>query len=342
MAIELNRAIQLADKYVRKKDYQCLFPGCGKKAIRSHAIPRASLIEALAKKGKLYTLNQSFTSIYRQTSPYDPMEIVEVGVNRASVFKGFCQEHDTKLFAPVETTDEQKKKGLMASLHLRALALEISRKRRNVDYFKKIIEFDLHTDFKTIFKQQIETYEVALSLVEHYLGNLFFPEYHENPGNIDYFGIPFSKNLGVSCCGVFNLNNDPNPYSVIGYNIISYKDLSVIVLTTFANEHVTLDSFVGGYSGSNGIERMVNDVAFLKGEEPLISARLWESLSDSEKHEIGLCLVHPAYRIAVPRPSIVKVGPSDFLKEITPAVVARLGNISAVLMSISQATSRED
>lgn len=342
MVIEFKRAIQLADKYVRKKNYRCLFPGCSKKAIRNHAIPRASLIEALAQNGKLYTINQSYSSTYRKTSPHDPMEIVKVGVNRASVFKGFCPEHDTKLFAPAETTDEQKKKEMTISLHLRAVALEYCRKRRNVDYFKKITELDLPTDALTAFRQINEDNEVAASYVEHCLSELFFPQFKIAPGHIDYFAIPFSKNLGVSCCGVFNHNNDLNPLSLIGYNILSYKDLSVLVLTTFAGEHVTLDSFVDGYSNSNGIERMVNDIAFLKGEEPLISARLWESLSDSEKHEIGLSLVHPAYRITGLRPSIVKVGPSDFLKEITPAVVARLGNMSPILMSIPHATSRED
>ena len=342
MAIDLKRAIQLADKHVRKKNYQCLFPGCGKNSIRCHAIPRASLIEALAHKGKLYTLNQSFTSIYRKTSPYDPREIVRVGVNRASVFKGFCQEHDTKLFAPAETTDEKKKKGLTFSLHLKALALEHSRKSRNVDYFKKMIEFDLPPEFMTMIKQQLELYEALLALVECYLGNLFFPEHHKISGHIDYFGIPFSKNLQVSCCGVFNHNNDPDPFSAIGYNIISYKDLSVLVLTTFANEHATLDAFVGGYSGNKGIERLVNDIAFLKGEEPLISAQLWESLSDSKKHKIGLSLVHPAYRTTVTRPRIIKLQQGDFLKEATPAVIKKLGDLTPLLMNPSHVAIGED
>jgi hypothetical protein len=329
MAIDIKRAIQLADKYVRKKDYRCLFPGCNKKAIRSHAIPRASLIEAIAQNGVLYTINQSYTTVYRKTSPHDPMEIVAVGVNKASVFRGFCQEHDTKLFAPVETTDEQKKKGVMTSLHLRALALEHCRKRRSVDLFKKLIEFDLPTDVLTVFRQGMEDYKKAASYTEFYLRSVFFPQFQKNPGQIDYFCIPFSKNLNVSCCGVFN-HNDLSPTSVIAYNILSYKDMSFLALTTFGCEHATLDSFISDYRDKGGIERMVNDIAFLLGEEPLISPQLWEALNDSEKGEIGLCLVHPAYRFAVPRPRIIKICPGDLLKEITPSMVTRLGHLSPV------------
>ena len=340
---EIRRAIQRADKYIRKKKYQCLYPGCGKMAIRCHAIPRASLIEAIAKNGKLYSLNQSYTSTYRMTSPHDPMEVVEVGVNQAGVFKGFCPEHDTKLFTPIETTDEDKKKAVAISCHLRALALEHSRKQRNVDYYKKFVEFDLPAEFRDfVIKNIVKPNELGLALVESYLGSLFFPEHHGRSGGIDYWGLPFSKNLGVSCCGIFNHNNDLNPDSVIGYTLICYRDLSILLLTTFANEHVTLDPFVRSYGGAVGIQRMVNDIAFLKGEEPLISAALWESLSDSEKYETRLSLVHPSYRLVNTSPNIIEVTPDDMLKGSTPEFVAKVGKLSPYLYTHSLLGNRNE
>ena len=78
---------------------------------------------------------------------------------------------------------------------------------------------------------------------------------------------------------------------------------------------------------------MVNDIAFLKGEEPLISAQFWESLSDSKKHKIGLSLVHPAHRATISRPRIIKLEQSDFLKEATPAVIKKLGDLSLFLIN---------
>src|SRR5258708_1750203 len=100
-----KRAIQKADKHLRNKEYSCLFPGCKKKAIRSHSVPRAACLEALADEGTLYARRQSFNGIMRMTSPNDPPDIVEVGVNEAGIFKGYCSDHDTLLFRSAEIAD---------------------------------------------------------------------------------------------------------------------------------------------------------------------------------------------------------------------------------------------
>jgi hypothetical protein len=65
-------------------------------------------------------------------------------------------------------------------------------------------------------------------------------------------------------------------------------------------------------------------------------------ISANEKLEIGLCLVHPAYRITVSQPNIIKVEPSDLLKEPTLAVVARLGQLSPNIKKMPHITSRKD
>lgn len=51
-----------------------------------------------------------------------------MGVNDASVFKGFCSRHDTLLFRSAEITNPNKKHGMFISLPLRALALEYCRR----------------------------------------------------------------------------------------------------------------------------------------------------------------------------------------------------------------------
>ncbi len=75
---KFRKAIRAADKYLRNKKYVCLFPGCKEKAIRSHAIPGALCIEALAENGVVYTMEQSFNAMMTMTAVTDPIDVVTV------------------------------------------------------------------------------------------------------------------------------------------------------------------------------------------------------------------------------------------------------------------------
>ena len=110
MDIQFKKAIQKADKYLRQKNYKCLWPGCNKFAINSHAIQRSTIEDALAVNGHIYTYNPSYTTMMRLKSSFDPLEIVKIGMKKASTIKCFCSEHDSMLFIPIETTDPDKKK----------------------------------------------------------------------------------------------------------------------------------------------------------------------------------------------------------------------------------------
>jgi hypothetical protein len=88
--------IHLADRYAFRKEHLCLLPGCKRLAINSHAIPLASILEALADKGVVYTQRYSFVSMMRMATPAELIEVIEVGVNRASIFKGYCSKHDSR------------------------------------------------------------------------------------------------------------------------------------------------------------------------------------------------------------------------------------------------------
>jgi len=278
----------------------------------------------------LYTLNQSLFAGLRRNHQSDPMEIVEVGVNEASVFKGFCPTHDTSLFAPAETTDERKKSGLARSLHLRAISLEYCRKRQVVDQLKIIIEMSTSVDVLHLYRDAIRSYEASAANISAYLYKYLLHGSDCNHWPIDYFLIPFSKNINVSCCGVFNhlkLRHLP----IIAYNVVSYASDTMLALTTLGDSHATMNSFLADYRSNNGVERLVNDIVFRKGEEPLISARLWRSLSDSEKLDIRLSLVHPSYRSLEMAPRIVKLVPTDFLTDMTPTVVTRLGHLEGIV-----------
>lgn len=321
-----RRAIQKADKYVRNKEYLCLLPGCKKKAIRSHGVPRAACAAALADAGILYTRRQSFNGIMRMITPNDPPDVIEVGVNEASVFKGYCSDHDMLLFRSAETTDRRRKNGMFIAQHLRALSLEYCRKREVIDFHKKMLEFTTNLRARAGLVRTITEGElIASSFHELYLGSLFNMIGGADIDKVDYWCIPFSKNLQVSCCGCFD--RVPGAFdSVIAYNLVSYADMTVLVLTAYNAVKRYLDSFIEEYSLPQNVERLVNDIAFWHCEEPLIAVRLWRSLDDTQKLSIRNSLRHPHFRTEMAGPRIIKVDPSDLhgLRSLTPEMWARL------------------
>jgi len=319
-----RRVVQKADKYARKKDYACLFPGCKKTAICSHAIPRAICNEALADKGILFTRRQSLNSIMRMTSPADPPDIVKIGVNEASVFKGYCPAHDAFLFSSAETTDRRRKNGMFIAQHLRALSVEYCRKRQVIDFHKRASELTNIASLRTSLQKIVEQEDFISSCFKKvHLGSLFNLIGGSDVDSVDYYCVPFSRNLQVSCCGCFD--GIPGALdSIIAYNLISYSDMTILVLTIFNAVKHYLDSYVRDYNLPRNGERLVNDIAFLHCEEPLISARLWRSLSEIEKLAIRHSLRHPNFRTETSAPRIVKLSPSDFVTKLTPLTPAML------------------
>jgi len=316
---EIRRVVHQANKYIRKKKYRCFVPGCQRTAIKCHAIPRASLIEALADNGHVYTRSQSFTDIFRMSTPHDPVEIVETGVNEASVFKGLCDRHDTEAFATIERPIEQHGEMPFTALHFRALLLEQDRKRKVFDYYTKVVQLLGTATINSPWKDFLPEAKLGLDIADLALLGFMESAPELGSGATDYYCFAFSKNVEVSCCGLFN-HLGLMPDSVIAYNLISFADFSVIALTSFHDQHKTLDSFVLSYSlpGPDGLERLLNDIAFLKGEEPILSVRLWQSLDEATKLELRKSLVHPNYRLVDAPPKIIKLTAKDVMTTVPP------------------------
>jgi hypothetical protein len=112
--------------------------------------------------------------------------------------------------------------------------------------------------------------------------------------------------------------------STISYNLISYADMSILVLTVFKAAKDHLDSFLANYSFPKDFEPLINDIAFAKCEEPLISARLWRSLSESNKMDVRLSLRNPEFRSGMKTPRVVRLKPGDMATQLTPEMLMRL------------------
>lgn len=105
-----------------QQSMKCLVPGCNSTAIKSHSQQKGVALNSIAHAGHVLTLKRDVTL----------SRLDKVGINEASTFKGFCNTHDTKLFADLETFPlAVGNPQVIRQAFLRAIAHEYVRKIEN-------------------------------------------------------------------------------------------------------------------------------------------------------------------------------------------------------------------
>ena len=198
---------------------------------------------------------------------------------------------------------------MFIALHIRAVSLEVCRKRALCDFHRKMAELLGNSELRGFAEVQEKLYG-AFSDV--YLGCLFALIHGLSDDKIDYWCFPFTRNLEVSCCGMLNVTEDFD--SAIGFNLISFEDMSALCLTVFDAAAHYVSQFLSGYSMPEDLGLLVNDIAFRRCEEPLISPRVWKALSKDQKLAVGLSLRPPSNRLVEVDCNIIRVSPEDWMQ----------------------------
>jgi hypothetical protein len=94
-----GESLQRFFKANKSRFRKCLEPqmACDNAAIRAHSVQNSQTFDLLAKDGHVIGLPLRFS----KDGP--ELEFRPVGRNEASTFTGLCNEHDTAIFAPIET-----------------------------------------------------------------------------------------------------------------------------------------------------------------------------------------------------------------------------------------------
>ncbi|WP_439103612.1 hypothetical protein [Celeribacter marinus] len=142
--IELSNAIKKAFKSKRK--HPCLATDearirCSKTAIGSHTIQKGAGLKAIAENGHVYQVQAG--SISKNNG--SRTDFHKVGHNLASVFSGFCAEHDNGIFQELERETGDIGSFDMRLLGYRTICMELFKKERTIQIFneprvRKLIE----------------------------------------------------------------------------------------------------------------------------------------------------------------------------------------------------------
>lgn len=108
----------------------CIYKGCAKQSIkRSHTIQRSASLKAIAEGGHV---------LRPKAYPGKGVQVDAIGLNDASTFAGFCEEHEG-LFAEFETTGVIATDRDLALQAYRSICREIVRKQFDIDVLAQSI-----------------------------------------------------------------------------------------------------------------------------------------------------------------------------------------------------------
>lgn len=240
--IDIYNVWDVAFRTSTKKARNCLVDGCNKGAIKSHTLQKNGILRPISEKNHLYQF--SIVSPF-QIAKKGNFELARIGINDAYTFPGFCKEHDSSIFKPIEKESfEIKAEKSINLFSYRSLCQEIRRKEISMDIAQKMIETNYNiellfymNDYKTgllnglknlyFFKKELETdFKAPVGKFIHKI--IEFPKIEiciSAPLNI------YDKNNELSKTHDSNGKVLNNPFVTSFLNIFPYKDKSYLLVS---------------------------------------------------------------------------------------------------------------
>lgn len=305
----------ISHKYnkIHRRPSQCIYPKCTKRSVKkSHSIPKSTSLNVIAENGHVL---KPEVDIYSEELK---VKMNSVGINNASVFPGFCEEHE-KLFAAYENDGkiDTYRKFLLQSY--RAVCREIV-VRQNERFilsqlyreYKKVIESESlkylsgllknHIPLEKIegikidggdkillgFEKQIKYINKSLVAIEEYSNAIISELINNNKSSeIIFSAINIDYVLPVALCGFANSElqiNGANTDFLLIMNIIPIdNETYIICATNKENENIFNEYTKFCYQDPLSILNMIESFMIFGSDHWFMQPSKWHTLPDSRK-----------------------------------------------------------
>lgn len=198
----LNR-IAKTEKRMRKHSTECLCPSCKRTAIRSHALQKNGWLSGIAEDGHVMGVQRQIAAPLFKSSPESPPvpRIERIGLNEASTFWGYCNEHDTQLFDCIERQSLcQNDIAQVMAFHLRAMSFERVAKQMQQEVSRCLAASQQEILRRQFLENEIRIRDRLFEADSRYRWDLFWMD-----NKIAHFAATYSfrwlvlpKNIGVA------------------------------------------------------------------------------------------------------------------------------------------------
>ena len=308
----LARIFGKLEKRLNRQKHKCLVPGCSRNAIGSHSQQKEGQLRAIARNGQVYTLERNSYRLHKgQDQRESPLLLSLSGLKKASVFPGFCSQHDAALFSPIEKHALcQNSPDQAYCLFLRAISYEFTQKRRWVSWMKMLIEEA--SDQKLPF--DYEYTEAALAGIEYFIdidAPYYFSElFREDDAPVtewlDWSWHLIPKCLGASCTCCFSPLQGQHesymeehfgePQPLVTFSLIPQKNETHVVICWHSQHQESTKSLKERLNSGNELEMFINECAIAESEDTCINPNIWESATEQEQNEALHAMRHQHFR----------------------------------------------
>jgi hypothetical protein len=233
--IEFYKVWDTTFRNSKNKSRKCLKKGCEKYAIKSHTLQKNGILKQISEKNHLF----QFSNVPPfQIAKKGSFELLRIGINDVYTFPGFCKEHDSSIFKPIEQNILEINS--IKSINLfsyRALCQEIRRKEIALDIAKKMIE----TNYNIAIVVYMNNFKTGL--IEG-LKNLYFfkkeleSDFENSRGKFIHkiCEIPRTEICISAPLNIYDKNNslsepENNPFVTSFVNIFPFQDKSYLMVT---------------------------------------------------------------------------------------------------------------
>lgn len=248
-------------KQSKNKYKYCSVNGCNNKnIIKAHSVSISDL-KKIANKGEVYTTE--FDLFDMRGLPYFKLK----GIHKSSIFTGFCEKHDNKIFFPLENYDFIGNKEQCLLLAYRAVSMECHKKICSRDTDKIIRECDrgkdIHAqreivDVANNYKKGNNLAIIDLENERKILEDILIKK---NYDKLQTFVVNFKEIPSILCNSAIVPENN-----FLGHELVDLNDANIkfgnIHFSTIANKNG--GSFVLSWIDSNSYcEKFVNSLMIL-------------------------------------------------------------------------------
>ena len=320
------KSIGRIEKDLNRKSFNCLYPDCVCKAIKSHSQHKEGQLRAISEDGCVYAIHRNMYSLYDPKRTH-VVELVKTPIANASTFPGYCSQHDASIFSPIETrplVQGDKRQALI--LFLRAFSLEFAAKRRAFHFQKGLIAAVApHVPQWRTDLGQHALAGIRLFLDREgpfYFRKLFHLLQHEEFDSITVQWTVVKKNLlaSSSCCINPYLDDYENhhspessePQPLVAFSLVPTMTETHVVASWLKEHQETAAWIANGLSRAEELEKTLNVLAVAESEDTCFNPSLWESLPEETRDLALEAMRSSTFRGPLQRlPLVVKLGAEE-------------------------------
>jgi len=287
-----------AEKAAKRRKYKCIVPECNEDSIKSHSQQKKHQLESISEDSQVVAMKKSLYDVFNR----DVNELLkELPIGEVSRFSGYCNQHDTSIFSPIENgnIDIQKAEHNFLLL-LRAISHEYATKRGMYDRQKDIL-FKIGEYFSYEGRRN---YEASLAGVKYYvekdapyyLSRVFRILESKKWSEISFNSFVIERNLGVSsttCFSPFRENhsewmreNFDKVQPFLSFSLLPESNRTTIAFVWLSEFDDHCNEFKEICKDQENILNILNTYALCESEDVCIKPSVWGKLSKNQRSEI--------------------------------------------------------